>query len=415
MKKLMVFALGVLSNGEITIALSVLQRISKQDVEIQFVVYKKMVKQIEDSGFTAISFEVRSVTENRDRFYRIVKEFSPDLILCADVFTLDYSSTWSGIGFDELKSIGVPVGSFDEYEWEATGFIQDFIGIKPIKTNAELLTQSDFLIRPCPVNRAEILDDNSIINCSLFDTKSLLASYSADIKKKPQWRESMGIKKDSKIVFIVNSSWEYADVSRKREATRIIEWMPQIIYHYLLAIKEHITVIHVGGRKWLFAESESIDYRHYASVDPVEYKRMLHCADLFCSTNLISVTLSRAALCGIPIVLFQNEKHFDYEKLKPVLERMPDWYRQMAREVFKVYPFKVFPWGWNKFLNPVMTDNLYIELFDRVPLLEPKKCVDMLYKNLFDTGHAGEKRGKLNDYLKLIDNLPSPAKILEIV
>lgn len=414
MKKLMVIALGMLSNGEITIAMEVLRRIRDEESEICFVLHEKMSKQVIANGFPVYLINGNSPQENKKCFQEAVKDFKPDLLLCADVFTMDFSSTWSGIGLEELKATGIPVGTFDEYEWESTHFIQDFTGI-PMQIRGELITDCDFLVRPCPVNRPEILDNKKVINCSLFDVDGLLLSYQEDIKNKAKWRESLGIPENSKVVMIVNSTWEYVEVGRSFESGRLIEWIPRIIHNYLCALNEPITVLHVGGKEWSFADKSRIDYRHFVSLNPVDYNRMINCVDLFCGTNLISVTLSRAVLCGVPVVLFQNEKCMDFNKLSSIMGKMPEWYQQMAKDVKKVLPFKVFPWGWYRFLEPVMKNNGYDELIDRAPIFQPKKSIEVLRRNLFDKTHMEQINTKRDAYIESLDSLPSPSKIWELI
>lgn len=414
LKKLMVIALGMLSNGEITIAMEVLRRVKDKNVEICFVLHEKVSKQVVANGFRVVLINSKSHLENRAYFLKAVEEFKPDLLLCADVFTMDFSATWSGIDLDVLKSTGIPVGSFDEYEWESTHFIQDYSG-KLARMKGELITNCDFLIRPCPVNRPEHSNSKNIINCSLFEIGNLLDTYKKDIMNKANWRESLRIPKEAKVIMIVNSTWEYVEVGRSFESARLIEWVPKIIYNYLMELNMPLTVLHVGGKEWSFVEDNRIDYRHFINVNPSEYNRMINCADLFCSTNLISVTLSRAALCGVPVVLLQNDKHINFNKLNTVVSRMPDWYQQMAKEVKEVTPFKMFPWGWFRFLEPVMMNNTYGDLFDRAPIFEPKKCVNALRRSLADEGHIEDIRTKRDEYIKLLDSLASPEKIWEFV
>lgn len=410
----MVIALGMLSNGEITIAMEVLSRVKNKNTDICFVLHEKMSRQVLANGFNVVLINSRSHLENRERFKKAVEKFKPDLLLCADVFTMDFSATWSGIDLEMLKSTGIPVGTFDEYEWESTQFIQDYSG-KPAKMKGELITNSDFLIRPCPVNRPEQLNIKNIVNCSLFDIDNLLDTYKKDIVKKTDWRESLRIPKESKVIMIVNSTWEYVEVGRSFESSRLMEWMPRIINNYLMELNKPLTILHVGGKKWSFTDQNRIDYRHFVNVDPCNYNRMINCADLFLSTNLISVTLSRAALCGIPVVLFQNDKYVDFNKLSTVVSKMPDWYQQMAGEVKAVAPFKIFPWGWYRFLEPVMKDNTYGDIFDRAPVFQPKKCMDILHRSLFDEEHLNEIRTKRDKYIALLDSLASPEKIWELI
>lgn len=414
MKKIIVVALGMLSNGEITIAIEVLRRINKQDAKICFVIHEKMSKAVLANGFQAVLLNSDSREENLTCFREAVKTFQPDFFLCADVFTMDFSATWSGVDFDELKAVGIPIGTFDEYEWESTHFLQDFAGV-PMRMKSGLITKSDFLVRPCPVNRPETAENKKIINCSLLDIDSELEAYKRNIAGKTKWKTHMGIKEDSKVVLVVNSPWEYVEVGRSLESVRLLEWVPKIIQQYLSTLKIPITVLHVGGREWTGTEELQLDYKHFSNVPPKEYTRMIHCADLFCGTNMISVTLSRAVLCGVPSVLFQNDKIIDFERLEAILDRMPAWYLRMAKEVKKVMPFKVFPWGWYRFLEPVMRNNGYEGLLDIAPIFKPQKCVEVIRRSLLDEEHKKIMAGKLDEYIRQLKQLEPSSKILEIV
>jgi hypothetical protein len=413
-KKLMVIALGVLSNGEITIAMGVLRRLLDKSAEVYFVTHKNMMRQVLANGFPVVVLDEGSPSKNRAYFLRKVNETAPDLIICADAFTMDFASTWSGIDLNELKATGRPIGTFDEYEWESTNFLQDFSGI-PSKMKSELITESDFLIRPCPLNKPTSDSAKNVIYCSLFELDTLFCEKDRDIKSVAQWREKMGLPDNSKIVLIVNSPWEYLDVGRSLDTIRLMKWLPQIMLRYLSSLNVPLTILHVGGREWPADGRGSIDYRHYPRVDSNTYNRMIHCADLFCGTNLTSVTMSRAILCGIPCALLQNDKYIDFTKLAPVLPKMPQWYREMASEVVRALPFKVFPWGWYQFLKPVMENNPYMETFDKLPLFEPKKCVKALGDCLFNSEHISEMRKRQMEYINLLNSLSPVDKILEMI
>ena len=248
-----------------------------------------------------------------------------------------------------------------------------------------------------------------------MDIDSELEAYKRNIARKTEWKTHMEIKEDSKVVLIVNSPWEYVEVGRSLESVRLLEWIPKIIQQYLSTLKIPITVLHVGGRKWTGTEELQLDYKHFSNVPSEEYNRMIHCADLFCGTNMISVTLSRAILCGIPTVLFQNDKVIDFERLEVILDRMPAWYVQMAKEVKKVMPFKVFPWGWYRFLEPVMRNNKYEELFDIAPVFKPQKCMEVIRRSLLDEEHKKMVAGNLDEYIQQLKQLEPSSKILEIV
>lgn len=398
MKRILVLGLGYLSNGEITISIATLKKIHGQGHELLFISHESGADYIQSCGIPARALKHLDPRANLTEFKNIIHEFRPEVILCADVYTMDYASTWSGFNFSYLRAFGLPVGSFDQYEWESSEFTWDFMCSQQVNIRRELITDCHFLIRPCPLNKPGHFDGRVF-------TVPLFSQPPKKQLTKECWEEKLGIPKAKKVVFIVNSSWEYVDVSRSLRLKTMIEWMPRIIYEYLAALKEPLAVIHVGPKRWGFPIADSIDYRYFPKLEAELYQACIYCADLFLTTNATSITLSNAVYAQTPAILFQNFKSLDFTKLTPILPMMPDWYREMAQQMKQAATFRMFPWGWNHFLEPVFRDNSYVDTFITAPVFEPKKCIALLKKYLFDPVAISELKQRQFNYFSSLESM----------
>jgi hypothetical protein len=407
MKNILVLALGHLSNGEITIALETLKHIHNNGYNLLFISHEWGHNYISSFNIPVKTLNHADPKENKKEFYQILKEFKTDLVICADVTTMEYASPWSGFSFHDLINLDIPIATFDQYEWESTNFKFDFMIDKAKIVNDEFIKDCNLLIRPCPLNKPGDFNGR-IITCRLFGQNP-----TGPTMTKKQWCTALGIPEDRKIIFIVNSSWEYLDITKFVELTYLMKWMPRIIYHYFLAVKKPLTVIHVGPRPWNFEINPRINYKYFNHLNANLYQETEKQADLFCSTNAISITLSKAAYSLTPCILFQNLKVLNFDNLMDILPKMPAWYQEMAREVKKSPTFRIFPWGWCRFLGPVFKDNPYTQVFMEAPVFIPGQCKKILKQYLFDENAIAQLQTSQKEYFEKLNGLSPLEEQLE--
>lgn len=409
MINIVVVALGHLSNGEITIALETLRHIHNNGYNLLFISHQWGESYIGSFEVPVKALNHTDPKANRKEFFRLVEEFDADLIVCADVTTMEYAAAWSGFSFRDLKKLDIPVGSFDQYEWESTKFKLDFMSNQVKNINPEFFQECDFLIRPCPLNKP-VEFDARLITCRLFGRDPAPPTMTNE-----KWRQALGLPAGQKVVFTVNSGWEYIDVTRFMALRVLMKWMPGMIYRHLLSVKQPLTVVHVGPRPWDFHIHQRINYNYFKRLDAELYQETEKQADLFCGTNAISITLSKAAYSLTPCVLFQNLKQIVFADLGEVLPKMPRWYREMAEEVKKSGTFRIFPWGWTRFLEPVFTNNEYKQAFVEAPVFVPTKCRKILEKYLFDEKAIEELQEGQTAYFASLTRLATVEEQLESI
>ena len=149
--RILVLAMGQLSNGEMTIATSCLGDLDPDRFEVRYLSHTKGADYLTRLGATATGLDGCDPVANRRAVGDLIAAFRPHLLLCADVYTLDYGPTWSGVDFAWLRRQGLPVATFDEYDWEDGEFIWDTMG-SASRVNPDLVRGCDLLIRPCPLS-----------------------------------------------------------------------------------------------------------------------------------------------------------------------------------------------------------------------------------------------------------------------
>ncbi len=399
MKNVIILAMGHVSYGEITVALETLKHIHNNGYNLLFICHQENYNYIDHFNIPVNALTHADAKENSREFLRIAREFKAEAIICADVTTLEYATKWSGISFDLLRKLDIPIGSFDQYEWESTNFTFDFMLNKSKVLDSGYFKKCDFLIRPCPLNKPTDYDGR-VISCRFFGQNPTPPAMTRD-----QWCDQLEIPGDKKVIFTVNSTWEMLEINKYMNVTELIKWMPRMIYHHILAVKEPLTVVHVSPRPWSFDIDKRITYKHFNRLAPHMYRETEKQADLFYGTNVASSTLSRASYSLTPCVVLQNLKNLNFDQLAGILPKMPKWYREMAGDVKKSPTFRIFPWGWTRFLEPVFKDNPYKKVLIELPVFMPGKCTNVLKRYLFDEQAIGQLQAEQKKYFKKLSTL----------
>lgn len=413
--RILVLAMGQLSNGEMTISHSCLAGLEQDNFAVRFVSHAAGAAYLRQLGADAVGLDGCDDIANRAAVAAEVVQFAPDLVLCADIYTLEYASTWSGVDAAWVHRLGVPVGTFDEYDWEDGTFTWDAMGGGSSRVNAALVHDCDVLVRPCPLSDPDkpqrgTRPAEQVIHCRLLPQPRPAPMSRHD------WLEAMRLPADRKVVFTVNSSWEYVNVSPRPEVARLISWMPRLCEQLLAGLAEPVVVVHVGPHAWTTDSDSLLTYRYHRGLSAELYQATTHHADLFLGTNATSITLSSAVAAGTPSVLLQSPKRIDFDRLGQVLPRMPGWYQDLAGDVGWAAPFRVFPWGWASFLDTVLhPNNPYLGTFEQAPAFLPHRAIRIIDGLLFDSATADAQRHRQAAYFDHLDALPSLGDSLRLV
>ena len=409
MVKLMFMILGELSSGELTIADSFQKSLPRDNYDVHFILPKKHKMYVSDKEISFLYLDILEGREkNRSIVENYIKNILPSYIILCDAFTVEYSENWSGINLSFLKQYKVPIISLDEYEYSEAGYSIDYYGginkkLKP------LLDQCDYIVKNCPLTMPRSKGEGYF---RLFNHIKPL-QFAEKIKIK----NSIDLKEEEKIIFITTSYWETLNIYRIPALSMLIKWIPKILYNYIEMLNEKVTVIHVGHGEWIERKSKNINYIHYKGLPSEEFEKYLLISDLYITTNIVSITLTKAILGNVPSLVFQNNKLIEFYKLTNRIKEMPLWYREMADEVKVVYPFKASVFGWSNFLTAVLKENPYVKTFEVASMFKVSEAVSAL-DNLLNNKDSIEKLKKqqidfIEKYYKVKDSFEVMEEIIE--
>lgn len=406
MTKILILVLSELSSGELTIGYEFGTRLDRAKYDVKFLVNSKFKPYLENKGEFFLSLEIEDgAKKNKQIVNEYIENEGFEYIIISDVYTVEYSRLWSGVGMNMLKEFHIPILAIDEYEYLSTSCTPDYYGGK-FEMLPHLLNECDYIIRNCPLNNEKYPDSKRIKYFSLYDKISSLEE-----KNKKEIRARLGIGMEEKVIFLTSSSWESINFSKTPYLGNFIKNFPKIIYNYIKDLNTKITVIHVGPGRWTV--DNNIKYMNFIYCSPEDFDAYLFASDLFITTNIVSVTLTKAIYGNVPSIVLQNYKLINFDKLEHVLVKRPAWYQEVAREIGYIYPFRAGFFGWYHLLEKVLENNDYTETFGVAQLFNYKDVLEKLNAYLFNKEKISQLIVKQNEYIEKLGQLKNPTVIMD--
>lgn len=406
MTRIIVIVLSTISAGELTISYEFIQRLPSEKYSVHYIIPQKFAEYLSSKNIAFITLDEKSTPEkNKEKAMSFIQRFSPNYFIVSDVFTMGYAALWSGLKFCDIKGLA-PIIGVDEYEFQSTNYSIDYYGLFFEKL-PPLVDACDYVIRDCPINAPRVTD-HKIKHFSLYDRIPKMNK-----ETKTRMKEALGLTEGEKVIFFTTSSWELLNMHKLTSLNALIRHIPNMLKHYLYQLDQKITIIHVGHNPWGKIENSNINYLHFETLLPSDFENYLLLSDMFITFNIVSVTLTKAIYAGIPSVVLQNYKIIDFSHLEKRVRQLPLWYQAMAKEVKRVYPFRASTFGWYKFIEPVLTNNLYTTTFVEVPFFNMKKVVDTFNDYLNNQKKIHTLCQAQHTYVEEILKLPTPEQIMD--
>ncbi|WP_283591912.1 DUF6365 family protein [Clostridium butanoliproducens] len=408
MIKILILVLSELSSGELTIGYEFGSRLSKDKYCVKYIIPEKFINYLKDKNQSYISLNINDgALINKNKVDQFIKKYKPDFMLISDVFTNEYSRIWSGISMKMLKNYNIPLIGVDEYQYLSTNYTPDYYG-GIFEKLPPLLNECNYILRDCPINVNRIDQDKNIKCFSLYNQNLKLTET-----KKLSVRERLHINSNDKLIFYASSSWETINYNRIPSLGVFFKWIPKILQNYLNDLENKIALIHVGPNPWNEDQCKNFKYIHFNNLKPSDYDDYLLSSDLFITTNVVSVTLTKAVYGNVPSIVLQNYKYIDFKKLQLALQKRPEWYKKMAKELKCVFPFRAGFFGWYKLLEEVLKDNEYTNTFEVVQLFKYDEVITKLNTYLFNENEIHDLQERQSCYVTKILGLPSPEMIID--
>ena len=400
--RLLLLAPSRLSRGDAIVAADLARALPRARFHVGFVAAPEALTQLHDLGMPTLPLTGATPADNLAIVDRIVRGFRPDCLVAADAFALHQSRGWSGLTVEVLRErYSLPVASFDRLGWQAAGYTADFYGGDLVRF-PRLLDHCDVLIRTSPPHPAEPGPPGVAV-------AALHLGSLRDGDSRAPGAADQGVRcvtDDRPKVFLVNSPWEYRNPARSLPVAQLADALPKVIHSHLAALGLPLRVVHVGPRQWRFPLADQIDYKHFSRLPYPMFHERLASADLFLTTNVLSVTLAQAVLAGIPAMVLHSHR-----KTGP--RDIPGWVAAAAPLLRAAYPFRVAPLGWHDLLEPLLAGNPYQDCFATAEIFDRPAVLRGLAELLDDGPARSELRQRQQDYHERLAGMPPAGEALQ--
>lgn len=395
--------------GEITIACEFALRVKNAGYKPYFLIPPSHDNIIKRYGFNYTTLIPRHGKINRILLADLEHRLNPQLIILADFLNYNFCERHYGLTPEDLSIFSGKLGTFDNFDWAITSNKMDTYGFKAKKFGEIDIRRYGFSLCPCPiVNPKNGIRENTYH----YSLTNNLLPYKEDATDK--WKQKLGLPTNKKLILFTHATWQesykqYPDVDAFVKASN------KVFYYVMKQLAKDHTVLCIGAKGY-FSQLEEDEIMYKEPLLPEIFDQHLLATDLFISRNIVSTSLARAVLSGIPSVNFENSIYFS--KKRPLsMEKIPfeltGYTKNIIGKLDRSYPYRMFPVGWYKFLSPVIKNNPYVNTFISIEQFDTITAVETINRLVENQSIRDSLKQKTLEYRDMISELPNVEKIIE--
>lgn len=375
--------------GELTIATEFARRMAGTGFRPLFLIPPNHRRLIADAGLEHQIMIPGAGKINRMLLHDIATVVRPALVVLADFLNFDFCDRHYGLRRTDLAVFDCPIGTFDDFSWGRDGAWMDTYGFKAKYEGDITLDGLSFRLRPCPLNNPfdEVPADVHPYPL-LEDVTDVPRTERAGV------RAELGLTGDRPVVLVAGATWQRMHAAYPH-VTSFVNACNAMLEGLLSRLLRHADVLAVGPRL-VFHDRTPDGFHPLGPVEPDRFRRLVQAVDLHISNNIVSVSLHRLALGGIPSVTLVNS-------------------RRAVEGVDYAYPCRMFPVGWFHFLDSLLDSNPFGGLVPEVEIFDEEAALATIVPML----RGGPERERLaqarETYLAALRKLPSVDTILRQV
>lgn len=411
-KAILVWTMGTISAGEISIAVKFTEKLSAEEYDIVYLLPKhyKAVLPVNTKSITLDPSDDKN--KNRSIIENVIHDFKPDYIFLSDPYTAHFASSWTGFSFTDIKDLNIPLIGLDEYNCKGIKRKKDYYG-GMIVNNRDLIEECDFVVQDVPVNSVYDSKNKNTWAYSLYSSEDIVEFDKEKLRK--ELYSELGIPCDTILMMLPISTWETVNMNRLPILEGLIENLIELLLFYIneAGIEEKICFLHVGKQKINPIQSEKLVYYNIDSLNSESYEKCIKSSDVFFSFNAVSVSLSKAVLNKVPSILMFNEKTLNFDKFENTIKKLPPRYGEIVSRIHIAYPFYASTFGWYNFIRPIIEEDLYFKLFSIVPVFSYSKMCNVIKDAIDKKGYFDNKNNYIDEYMESLMKLKSPCDIMD--
>jgi hypothetical protein len=349
---------------------------------------------------------------NRIQLQDIALAHRPAAVVLADFLNYDFCDRHYGLTRADLEVFDCPIGTFDNFSWGRPGSFLDTYGFRARYQNDIATDGLAFRLRPCPLNSPLPCDDDTAHPYPLLDG-SVEAIGTGEAGEARRVRAELGVPDGRPLVLLTGATWQRMHVAYP-VVTAFVQACKAMVERLLTGLLDHAAVVSVGSAL-VFADGAPPGFQSTGPLPPDRFRRLASAADLHISNNLISVTLHRLALAGVPSVALFSSLTKDGDEMgslsrEPV--RLSAFAANVVGGVHHLYPFRMFPVGWYHFLHSLVDGNPFTEVVRHVELFDEAGALETIGSLLAPGATRDRLDAARQSYLDALAQLPDVDSIL---
>jgi hypothetical protein len=386
--RLLFLALSQHGYGETVIGMSLARQLIPLGVESHFVVEATAEPVISRGGFgyTVLSESMGPLAGRA--LDDVVAEFKPDALVLADylifsramrtVFLLD---PWY------IDRYRLPVLPIDIWGLDGEHLEMDFGGQETIQLDPRI-RQLAGQLRPVPLTHPQPAGDGRVFPFRLSDADGRVSR-----RTRGHLHSTLGIPRGHRLAMITFAGWQRSPDPRYDERIhRIARRVPELLVHYLRALPPTTHFMVIGGMPDAFRALPADRLITLPACMPKRFAVLTGAADLLISLNAASTAVAEAILADIPAVVLSNrytvadaDRVTDGADDAPEApEKVSEFVRTWLAGTGPVYPFRIWPLGYHRFLEPLLAGNPYADTLASAELLDEDGVMTVLEAALYD-------------------------------
>ncbi|MCI9410666.1 MAG: hypothetical protein HFG36_01200 [Eubacterium sp.] len=392
--------------GELAIACEFAKRVEKVGGQVHFLVPPTHQKTMKSWGFGFTTLLVKSRVLNVILLKDIESRLRPKVVILADFLNYNFCEAHYGLTYKDLEIFSGKIGTFDDFDWVKTKDCMDTYGFKA-KRFAEIdIRKYGFGLCPCPIVNPIDAERENTFFYRLTDRKLPYC-----IGKTDEYKRKLDIPTGRKVILYTNAVWQdnyknYNDVQQFVEVNQAIFW------HLMERLAKKYTIICIGKESYYKKKTENIIF--IDSVPPDVFDQYILATDLFLSRNVVSTSLARAVLSGVPSVCIQNSIRFKRDvkgENSIAISYENDFVNEQLNKLQRSYKYRMFPVGWYYFLQNIYDNNPYFDTFYQVEQYDIEHTMNTIASLLENRDTYDRLRLKLEQYESILNRLPDIAEI----
>lgn len=200
-----------------------------------------------------------------------------------------------------------------------------------------------------------------------------------------------GAAPSGRFAMLSTAPWQHVGLKDGR-AAELQREVPVIMAEAIGAVAE-LDLVHVGPAPLPGFQSLGVRYRWTPALPPSDYLRLMGQSAVYLSLSPVCTAQTKALCLGIPVIIVQ---HIDAGVIQKGLP----------------YPFRIWPVGYSRFLEPVLRGNPLLEAVTIVELSRLASLEQALRALAFEGPARRSTLARQEKYVKVVKGLRQPASYI---